>query len=227
MAWAKDKHKNGHVLFISPVNSMHLCWIRQRRVVPCGWAWVYKFLTIFLLSCHPYHTHTLSPPHSHTHSFTLTISELSVVEASSKHERCGTWCLAELSQKHRGHVSVGDVMVPDPGYLGDVTEQILFGLEEQPAWLEQRKLIHRGTGHGLNVACCVNLGAVISQVSECGYYLWVMGNHGLFLNAGLLRYNLHRVKLTLWGFTLMSLFFFHVQVFVWTLVFISLGYVPT
>ena len=66
---------------------------------------------------------------------------------------------------------MGDVMVPDPGYLGDVTEQILFGLEEQPAWLEQRKLIRRGTGHDLNVACCVNLGAVISQVSECGYYL--------------------------------------------------------
>lgn len=50
---------------------------------------------------------------------------------------------------------MGDVMVPDPGYLGDVTEQILFGLEEQPAWLEQRKLIRRGTGHDLNVACCV------------------------------------------------------------------------
>ena len=55
-----------------------------------------------------------------------------------------------------------EVTVPDLGYLEDVTEQILFGLEEQPAWLEQRKLIRRGTGHGLTVACCVNLGAVIA-----------------------------------------------------------------
>lgn len=79
------------------------------------------------------------------------------------------WRLAELSPKHRGHVSVEDVMLPDLGYLEDVTEQILLGLEEQPAWLERRKLIRRGTGHGLNVACCVNLGAVIAQVSECGH----------------------------------------------------------
>lgn len=64
-----------------------------------------------------------------------------------------------------------EVLVPDLGYLEDVTEQIQFGLEEQPAWLEQRKLIHRGTGHGLTVACCVNRGAVIARVSECGHYL--------------------------------------------------------
>ena len=125
LVWAKDKHENGHVLFISPVNTMHLCWIRLHRVVPCGWARMCTFLSLSPL-LHARHTRSL--PHSHTHCATLSVSALTALEASSECRHCPTWRLTEPSPKQRGHVSVEDVMLPDWGYLEDVTEQTLLGL---------------------------------------------------------------------------------------------------
>lgn len=200
MAWAKDRHKNGPLLLISPANTKHLRWIRHdTEWVRVGERELHYSLTIVFLSLpsHRLHTHTLSLPHSYAPCFTLnilTVSELTAVEESDESTQSGTWCLVELSQKHRAHGRVEEVMVPGLGVFGRCRWAGIIWAGWAAACLEQSKLVRRGTGRSLKCRLlCESRGCDCPGFGVCEPSPWVMGNHGIFFfNAGLLRYNLYK-----------------------------------